>query len=128
MSLIELTDTVNDILKKISKGNPGALSVCMGMIKMGDYRENTPMGGMAYLLMLDSFEIYGDDIWMLHADVCSQNVLTAMMLLRACQIGKVSREALCHAIQHDGEGIDVGALVGEAETFMSDKIKLIEGD
>jgi hypothetical protein len=108
MSIIELTDTVNDILKKVSKGNPGALNVCCSMIKKGDERENdSSMGGVAYLLLLDEFEIYGPEIWMLFKDVCDRDLLLTMGMLRACQLGTVTRERLHHAIQNSGYGVDV---------------------
>lgn len=68
------------------------------------------MGGIGQLVNLDSFNVYGADIWGLFKDVCKQNLVHTVAVLRAVQMGFIGREQLHHAIQNRGEGIDVASV------------------
>ena len=110
MERLRLDDTIFDVARKLSEGNPGALQVLMSMLDRGATIDPDDfMGGMGALVHLDSFGIYGPRIWMLYKDVCGGKLADTIGLVRACQLGFVSREVLAHAIDHRGAGLDVAA-------------------
>jgi len=119
MSKIQLTDSVFDVLKKVSEGNPGALNVCMRLIREGEYIDpDNIMGGIGIVLSLDGMEIYGSRIWMLYKDVCKEDLVDMVAELRSRQLGFVSDNDINIAIDNYGKGIDV------AECYKKVKSKL----
>jgi hypothetical protein len=50
------------------------------------------------LLLLDSFAIYGANIWLLFKDVCGQNIVHMIAVLRAVQLGLVDERTVHEAI------------------------------
>lgn len=103
---IKLTDTLLDATVKLGEGNPGAISVIMQLIKNGSIIDpDAAFGEIANLLSLDSLGIYGPRIWMLYKDVCDQNLVNTIAVLRAVQLGKLSENVMNHAIDNYGEGI-----------------------
>lgn len=107
---IELTDTPLSAIAKLCDGNPGALTVCCELFKQGaEIDPNAFGGGLSALLSLDSYGIYGPDIWMLFKDVCGQSIPHTIGMLRAVQLGILPESTLKHAIQNRGNGLDVAA-------------------
>lgn len=105
---LTLDDTPQTAIVKLAGGNPGATIVCAELFKRGpDIDPDNFMGGFGQLVNLDSFGIYSADIWMLYKDVCKQNIVHVVAVLRAVQMGLLTREALHHAIQNRGQGVDV---------------------
>ena len=88
MSKIKLTDTIIDIVLKMSKDNPGAIQTLMEILT-GSQRIDPEclFQGLGPLLMLDTYEIYGSDIYILFNDKCNGDVRILLMLLRAVQLG-----------------------------------------
>ena len=108
---IEGQDTVQDVVIKLSEGNPGALRVCMDIIeKGGSIDPDVFMEGAGLLLLLDSLSLYGSKIWMLYKDVCGENLVNTVAMLRAWQLGYISEEKLKHAVDNHGNGIEVDAV------------------
>ena len=109
---IELNDTTMDIIQKMSEGNPGALTVVMRMIAEGAAIDPQGfMGGLGAVLSLDTHRIYGARIWMLYKDVCGEDLMKTLAVLRACQLGELTDIEMQHAIDFRGEGIAVDNLV-----------------
>lgn len=105
---IELHDTPISVVTKMSEGNPGALTVCLQMLKDGAKIDPDGfMGGLGSILLMDTFGIYGSRIWMLFKDVCKQDIVKMLACLRACQMGFISQEVLNSAIDNYGKGLDV---------------------
>lgn len=104
-----------EVLLALSGGNPGAVTVCMRLLK------ETPaidpqdiLGGLGNLLALDSYNIWEHRIWMLYKDVCGQDLVKMIAVLRAHQLGQlagVTECALNHAIDNRGEGLDLDAVL-----------------
>lgn len=108
MSKINGNDSTMEALLKMSDGNPGAISVLMQIIEKAESIDpQGAMGGTGAVLMMDTCEIYGADIWMLYKDVCGEDLTKTIGILRACQLGIISRELLKTAISSYGKGIDV---------------------
>jgi hypothetical protein len=96
---IGMDDTVMDIIVKMSGGNPGAMTVLVRMYKEGGMVDPDDfMGGLGSILGLDTADIYEDRIWMLYKDVCGENLVTMLGLLRAVQLGYLSESKLINAI------------------------------
>ena len=107
-SRIKLEDSLVEAVTKMSEGNPGAVTVITRMLNEGDKIDPQSFtGGFGAVLLLDTFGIYGSRIWMLYKDVASENITNTIALLRACQLGLLSREKLDKAISNHGKGIEV---------------------
>lgn len=113
-TLIELNDTFMDAIVKLSKGNPGAVTVLMQMTQHGPVIDpDCAFGPLGPLLALDTYSIYGSRIWMLYKDACNHSVTSTLALLRAVQFGFLPEHQLHHAIDNRGDGINVPDLVGK---------------
>lgn len=92
---IDLRDTTLDAVMKVGEGNPGAISVCMGLTQVGGRIDpDAALGGVSNILLLDSLGIYGPNIWILYKDRCGQNLAKMIAVLRAWQLGFVSGDAV----------------------------------
>lgn len=113
---IKLDMSMMDVVAELSEGVPGALVVCMRMLKDGDTIDpDNMLGGVGSLLSLDSQGIYGSRIWMLYKDVCGEDLTKTIALLRATQLGFVSDTDLDHAVDNRGAGVDVDALYAQVQ-------------
>jgi len=66
---IKPDDTLQDIMTKMSEGNPGALTVLMETF---DAKE--PMEFMNFAMALDVHRIYRSDIWKGYKDHCGKDI------------------------------------------------------
>ena len=96
---IELSNSMLDVLLKLSDGNPGALNVCMSLLTDKHDPYNFA-GGFGNLMSLDMHGIYGSNIWVLFKDVCNQNILNVVTVLRAVQLGIYSETDLWNCIDN----------------------------
>ncbi len=95
MARLELTDNGVDMLKKMSEGNPGAVNCMMSILEEHDKIDpQAVLGGIGAILSLDTFEIYGTDIYILYSDKCDKNVRKMLMIMRATQLGLFSHRRL----------------------------------
>jgi len=106
--ILEETDSVKEIIVKMCEGNPGAINVLTQL-----YLENANIDPDSYLahfgaiVGLDEVGIHGHRIWMLYKDVCRENIILTVAVLRAEQLGFISREQLNYAIDNRGDCINV---------------------
>ena len=92
---IALNDSAKDIVIKMSDMNPGAMGVIMNIIN--DTESIDPdclIGGVGVIMLLDTLQIYGSDIYVLHSDICGKNLSRMIAVLRAFQLGLFSGETL----------------------------------
>jgi len=109
---IKLTDSTQSAIVKLCEGNPGALSVCLEVLTRGAQIDpQAMMGGLAGLLALDTLGIYGSKIWMLYKDVCGQDLVKTLAVLRSWQLGHTSKQRVDHAISNYGDGLDLDAIL-----------------
>ena len=95
MSRIQLTDNTIDVIAKMSEGNPGAMTALMDMFNGGEAIDpQGALGGFGSILLLDTWEIYGTDIYILWNDKCGQDLRKMLMIMRACQLGYLSHNKL----------------------------------
>ncbi len=77
-----------DVVMKMADGNPGAISAMIEILKNAERIDSQgAMGGLGAILLLDTFKIYGTEIYILYNDQCNRDVRKFLMLLRACQLG-----------------------------------------
>ena len=107
-TMINLRDSVKDIVLKMGAGNPGGLRVMMDIITLGPEIDPDDFAkGLGTILWMDSLGIRGSKIWMLYKDVCGEDIIKTIGMMRAVQLGVISSETLLHAIDNYGDGVDV---------------------
>lgn len=103
---IQLTDSVGDAFVKLAEGNPGALTAMMQMFKaIPTVDPDNIFGGLGVLMSLDTFGIYGTDIYVLFSDICDRDAAKTIAVLRATQLGLFNNVKLadaCHRQDHSG--------------------------
>ncbi len=105
---INLDDSIMDVMQKMCEGNPGALTVCVNILKNGEQIDpDGAMGGLGALLLLDTLGVYGSKIWMLFKDVCDSDVSTMLAVLRGWQLGMLTEKQIHHAIGNRGQGLNI---------------------
>jgi hypothetical protein len=91
----------------MSEGNPGALNVCINLLKEGERIDpDSMLGGIGPILALDSLGIYGSRIWILYKYICNQSLVLTIAVLRAVQLGFLKEETLKTAIEPHGREIE----------------------
>lgn len=94
MSKIQLSDTTMDVVAKMSEGNPGAMSALMEMIIPNNIDPDNVIGGLGAIMLLDTWGIYGTDIYVLHSDICGRQLSKTLAVIRASQLGLFSSDIL----------------------------------
>lgn len=94
---IQLTDSTRDAIFKMCEGNPGALNVLVLIMNSENIDPENTMGGIGVILFLDTLGIYGSDIYVLHNDICENDIVKTLAVLRATQFGMFSGIELKHA-------------------------------
>jgi hypothetical protein len=121
---IELSDTILDIVKKFSEGNPGALRVCCDILEVAPKIDpQDAFKALGTFFALDNLDIYGSKIWMLYKDVCKENYVTMLAVLRAQQLGIITQGDVIHAIGNYGEGLDIPVILQEVRSRLSEFTK-----
>ncbi|MDD3906426.1 MAG: hypothetical protein PHS46_07910 [Candidatus Omnitrophica bacterium] len=108
------SDSIRDMIVKLSEGNPGGLTVCMTAFSNGHAIDPMgALGGLAPLLALDTLGIYGSRIWMLYKDVCGERLPYFLAMLRGWQLGVLEKEKLLFAIDNYGKGVAVDEIAAK---------------
>lgn len=111
MTVIEGTDTVQDMIFKMSQGNPGAIRVLVDLMKSGPAIDpDAMMSEIAHILSLDTLGIMGSEIWMLYKDVCGESYARMIAVLRSWQLGFTTDTKILAAIRQTGDPLDVDDL------------------
>ena len=89
---------VRQMLIKMSDGNPGGLTAMIQLLKETESIDPiNALGGVGNILQLDDMGIYGTDIYVLWSDICDRNTARLITVLRATQLGLISRETVINA-------------------------------
>ena len=107
---IKLTDNTMDVVVKMCDGNPGAMDALVSLLKPENVKidPDNIMGPLGPILSLDSFGIYGTDIYVLFSDICGRNIAKMVAVIRATQMGLFSRDILKDAAhRQDYSGRDM---------------------
>lgn len=95
-----------------------AINACNQAIRLLHVIQMTPLGPISELVQMDTQGIYGSRIWTLHAKVCGHDLTKTLGVMRAYQLGIVNAADLNHAIDHNGEGINVDDLVSSVRRVL----------
>lgn len=108
MSKIKLTDQPIDMLVKMSEGNPGAITALMDILEKSEKIDpQGAFGGLGSILLLDTWEIYGTDIYILWSDKCQRDCRKLLMIMRACQMGNFPLTKLKEMAADQARAIDL---------------------
>ena len=106
---------------KLAEGNPGALTVLLKLFEStATIDPQAAFQGLAHILYLDELGIYGSRIWMLYKDVCKENIVYTMALLRAVQMGVLTQKKLDIAIDNYGDGIDCEEFLAKVQKELTE--------
>ena len=92
MTKIKITDSVRDIMVKMSEGNPGALTVLTLLIKEDE------MNLVTRILALDTMNLYGCKLYMLWNDCCDRDLEKVKDIIDAWQRGKLALKVIHDAV------------------------------
>jgi len=98
MARITILDDAKSALVKICEGNPGAINACCCMIKEGAV-VYPYVDGWEYIILLDTLEIYGSDIYVLWSDICQRDTQKMIAALKVAKIDAYKADVLknaCH--------------------------------
>lgn len=115
---IGLEDTGLSAVMKLAEGNPGAITVMTRLMREEariDPDHFMTLSGLAYVMMLDTFSIYGSNIWGFYKDVCQEDVANMIAVMRACQLGKIGESEIHQAIKDSYSN----KLTGKLQEIMS---------
>ena len=91
---IKLEDNTRNVIMKMSNGNPGAMDAVMRLLKPNNIDPDNVLGGLGMVLLMDTYGIYGTDIYVLYNDICDRNLPKMVAVLRATQMGMFSSNIL----------------------------------
>lgn len=104
MARITILDDAKSALVKICEGNPGAINACCRMIKEGA-AVYPYVDGWEYIILLDTLEIYGSDIYVLWSDICQRDTQKMIAALKVAKIDAYKADVLkdaCHRQDYSG--------------------------
>lgn len=125
MSRITLTDGIIKSIMKMVDGNIGATTALSEMITMNPLIDpDDVFAEYGPLFSLDNLEIYGTGIYILWNDICDRNSAKVITLLRATQLGELSRTTLriaCSKQDRSGKDmIDFDSIYKKVKEFLPD--------
>ena len=120
-TVLKGTDTVQDMLVKLSDGNPGGCNVLLAILKHGaEIDPQIMMGPVGTILLLDTFGIRGSKIWVLFKDICGQHLGRTIGVIRATQLGILSQDQLTKAVETYRADFDVEDVVAQVKERLPD--------
>ena len=105
---IKITDTMYDIIIKLSEGNPGALSFLFEIIK---YYGNDQANLIADFLIIDNMRLYGSYLYMLWNDCCNRDVKKSLEVIKGYRLGHIKDSDIKERIINVGYGMPFDDLI-----------------
>ena len=123
---IQLNDTLQSAIVKLAEGNPGAIAAMCEVTKSSDAVDpQSALGAFSALFHLDSWGIYGPNIWLLWKDVCGQSAINFLALLRAAQLGIISQRVVIDAARTGSITLDLGDVLKKVQAQLSGFAKCV---
>jgi len=92
---IKMGDTLTQTVMKMTDGNPGAAQAMIMMLNCNAKIDpESALGQFSGMVSLDSFGIFGTDIYVLWSDICGKDMPKMLAVLRSVQLGFFTREVL----------------------------------
>jgi len=103
---------------RMADGNPGSIVALNRMMASRIDKDAEPWNGIDVIMALDSAGIYGGDVYIFFNDICHNNVLGAITLLRGMQLGFVDKIILADACRRqDRSGASIITFEFIQETY-----------
>lgn len=113
---LKLTDSMPELLSKMTEGNFGAITVCIALIRQGGQIDpKAGQNGLMKIMGLDDLEIYGSNIWTLSQYVCGGRTDNVVLLLRSRQLGLISGGMIKAAISAQKSEFDFADLASKVK-------------
>lgn len=109
MGRISLADTAQDIIIKLSDGNPGALTTLMELTK--SYKNS--FDAFPDYLAIDTMELYSSQLYMLWNDCCDRNIEKVKQIIKLYREGKITSKDIHERVKNVGYGKSFDDLIGE---------------
>jgi hypothetical protein len=98
---IKLNDRFLDVMVKMAEGNPGAATALMEITANAEAIDpESALKWLGPLVTLDSYGLYGSEIYIIWNDICQRNTRNFIMLLRAVQLGIISMIDITNQIKN----------------------------
>lgn len=110
MGKIEINDTIESIIVKLSEGNPGAMRT---LFEIMQFKGNNPFYFLETFLAIDNMKLYGSYLYMLWNDCCKNNIEKVFKVIEAYQRGDINDEMINERIRTAGYGISFDDIIGE---------------
>lgn len=110
MTKLLLTDNFDDIVLKMSEGNPGAMTTIFEIFKA---KNNDVIDAIPLFLTLDMMGLYGSHLYMLWNDSCNRDVEKVIKVIEAYRSGTINNVHIYERIQNVGYGKSFDDLLGE---------------
>jgi len=94
MPILKETDNNKKCITKLCQNNPGCIRSLVELAEYYDSIKNPHIEVLGLLHLLDEFEIYGTDIYILWNDKCNQDIKKFILLIRATQFNIVTLKNL----------------------------------
>jgi len=85
---INLHDNFQELLMKMSEGNPGGLSVLMQIAKEFS---KCPEDAFIHMMLLDDMNIRGSQIWMGYKDYCGSDIKKFIQCIKEKNQGMINK-------------------------------------
>ena len=81
-----MTDSLQEMIYKIAKGNPGARAVTNMILQRGNNIDPYASYVVAHK-SLYNWNITGEDIWLMYKDLCGEDLTRMLGMIRAVELG-----------------------------------------
>lgn len=98
MSVVQIQDSLQEIVIKMSEGNPGGLTVLMEILGEKGAKIDPYADPFALVLMLDTLNLRGHKLWDLHKHVSEFDMRRTLAAIRAVQLGLFEEKKLHEAV------------------------------
>lgn len=109
MSKINLKDTVQDVIVKLSEGNPGALTT---LTELANSYKNF-LDVVPDYLTIDMMGLYGSKLYMLWNDCCNRNIEKFKQIIKLYREGKITSIDIDDRVKNVGYGKSFDDLIGD---------------
>lgn len=117
---IEFDDDFKTIILKLSDGNPGAITALAKV--SSEYVKIDPQSANADfspLFDMDYLGFYGSDIWILFKNICGEDVLKFIVLMRSIQMGLLDGTKVQEAVENEVGDFDFVELLAKLQNKLN---------
>lgn len=92
MTRIEINDGIEEVVLKMSEGNPGCAEFLMQLITKS--KHNGELGGLGNIVLVDHIGLYGSQAYMLWNDCCDRDLEKVELVLENFRARTITRATI----------------------------------